>query len=73
MTELSLKDRLELGNLSVPELLVLANTSRTKFYADVAAGRVLVEKRGAKTVIRGPIAKRYIAGLPLPAREAEFA
>jgi uncharacterized membrane protein len=61
-TRFTLAERLEHGNLEVQELLELARVSRTKFYADVKSGVVTIEKRGRKTYVRGPIAKRYVYG-----------
>ena len=58
----TIKDRLEAGNLSVDEVCVLADRSRTGFYADVKAGLVSIRKVGRRSVVPGPIAKRYIAG-----------
>jgi hypothetical protein len=55
-------ERLDAGNLTVDEVCALANRSRTGFYADLKAGLVTIRKIGRKTVIPGPIAKRYIAG-----------
>jgi hypothetical protein len=55
-------DRLDHGNLEVSEVLELASVSRTKFYDDVKAGLVYIEKRGAKSIVRGPVAKAYIQG-----------
>lgn len=71
MTAIGLKERLECGgNLTVAEVRALANVGQTKFYEDVSAGRVLIEKRGGRTIVRAEIAKLYIAGLPMPNREA---
>ncbi len=58
----TLQDRLEHGNLTVAELLALAHRSKTAFYADVKAGVVKTRKRGRRTEIPGPSARRYIAG-----------
>lgn len=58
-------DRLEAGNLSIPEVCALANRGRTGFYEDLNAGLVTIRKIGRKSVVPGPIAKRYIAGEPL--------
>ncbi|HEY8007150.1 MAG TPA: hypothetical protein VIF02_04105 [Methylocella sp.] len=55
-------ERLEAGNLTVDEVCALANRSRTGFYADLKAGLVTIRKIGRKTVIPGPVAKRYVAG-----------
>lgn len=57
-------DRLEAGNLSVPEICALKNIGRTKFYEDLNHGLVTILKIGRKSVVPGHIAKRYIAGEP---------
>jgi hypothetical protein len=54
--------RLEAGNLTIDEVCALANRGKTGFYADLKAGLVTVRKIGRKSVVYGPIAKRYIAG-----------
>ncbi len=58
-------DRLEAGNLTIAEVCALANRGKTGFYADLKAGLVTIRKVGRKSVVPGPIAKRYIAGEPL--------
>lgn len=63
--EISLADRLEHGNLTIRETCALADASRSKFYEDLKARRVAIRKLGNKSVVPGPIAKRYIAGLPI--------
>jgi hypothetical protein len=64
---ITIQDRLTSGNLTVDEVRALKNRSRTGFYEDVKAGRVKIEKIGRKSVVRGPIATRYIAGEPVGA------
>jgi hypothetical protein len=64
-SSLSLEDPLEHGNLTVDEVRELKNRSRTGFYEDLRAGLVKLEKIGRKSIVRGPIARRYIAGEPL--------
>jgi hypothetical protein len=54
--------RLDNGNLTIDEVCALANRGKTGFYADLKAGLVTVRKIGRKSVVYGPIAKRYIAG-----------
>ena len=49
----TMEDRLANGNLTVAEVC---------FYEDVKAGLVTTRKAGRKTLIPGPVAKRYIAG-----------
>jgi hypothetical protein len=63
--DISLADRLEHGNLTIREACLLADASRSKFYEDLKEGRVAIRKLGAKSVVAGPIAKRYIAGQPI--------
>ena len=58
----TLEDRLASGNLTVAEVCALAGRSRTGFYEDLKAGRVSIRKAGRKTLVPGPVAKRYIAG-----------
>jgi hypothetical protein len=57
----TLRDRLEAGNLSIPEVCLLRNTSRSQFYRDLKIGLVSVEKVGRKSIVRGPVARAYIA------------
>ena len=66
---ITLEDRLTSGNLTVDEVRALKNRSRTGFYEDVKAGRVKIEKIGRKSIVRGPIATRYIAGEPIGGRD----
>jgi hypothetical protein len=61
----SVLERLEAGNLSIDEVCALANRSKTGFYADLKAGLVTIRKVGRKSIIPGPVAKRYIAGEPV--------
>jgi hypothetical protein len=63
----TIQDRLEAGNLTIDEVCALKQQSRTGFYADLKAGLVKIEKRGRKSIVRGPVAKRYIAGEPIEA------
>jgi hypothetical protein len=65
MDKISLSDRLENGNLFISEVCALKPCSRSKFYDDVAEGKVTIEKSGSRSVVRGPVAKRYIAGEPI--------
>jgi hypothetical protein len=58
---LTIHDRLESGNLTVDEVCWLRNCSRVQFYRDRRAGLVAIEKIGRRSVVRGPVAKRYIA------------
>jgi hypothetical protein len=57
---ITIQDRLEVGYLTVDEVCALKKRSRSGFYADVKAGLVEIKKQGRKSVIRGPIARRYI-------------
>ena len=57
----TIQDRLDNGNLTVDEICALRNCSRTQFYRDLKAGLVAIEKIGRKSIVREPVAKRYIA------------
>lgn len=61
----TVRDRLEAGNLSIDEVCQLADRSKTGFYSDLKAGLVLVRKVGRRSIVPGHIAKRYIAGEPI--------
>jgi hypothetical protein len=61
----SLGDRFEFGNFTVAEVRELKQRSHSGFYEDLKAGLVKIEKVGTKTIIRGPIARAYIAGEPI--------
>jgi hypothetical protein len=61
----TLRDRLEFGNLTVAEILAAKPVSKTQFYADLKRGLVRIEKDGRRTLIRGPIARKYLANEPL--------
>jgi hypothetical protein len=65
LSKFDLKDRLEHGNLEVNEVCYLKPCSRSKFYQDRKAGLVETKKVGSKSVVRGPIAKKYISGEPI--------
>jgi len=58
----TIQDRLEAGNLTIDEVCALKPRSRTGFYQDLKAGLVKMEKIGRKSIVRGPVARRYIAG-----------
>jgi hypothetical protein len=55
-------ERLEAGNLSIDEVCALADRSKTGFYSDLKAGLVTIRKIGRRSVVPGPVARRYIAG-----------
>ena len=59
---ISIQDRLEVGNLTISEVCVLKQRSRSGFYADLKAGLVEIRKQGRLSIIPGPIARRYING-----------
>ncbi|MEJ0096515.1 MAG: hypothetical protein WDN46_24820 [Methylocella sp.] len=59
---ITIRDRLENGNLSIEEVCALADRSKTGFYADLKAGRVSIRKVGRRSVVSGPVAKAYISG-----------
>jgi hypothetical protein len=61
----NLAERFEYGNFTIPEIRELKNRSHTGFYQDVQRGLVSIEKIGTKSIIRGPVARRYIEGRPL--------
>ena len=61
-SRVTIEERLANGNLTVAEVCALAGRSRSSFYEDLKAGLVSIRKAGRKTLIPGPIAKRYIAG-----------
>ena len=65
MGGLSLEDRFRFGNLPITETRRLADTSHSQFYEDVKLGKVAYQIRGRKSVVPGPIAKRYIRGEPI--------
>jgi len=52
MSEITIQDRLECGNLTVDEVCLLKNRSRAAFYNDVKAGLVEIQKQGRKTIVR---------------------
>jgi hypothetical protein len=58
----SLEDRLRYGNLEINEICELKPCSRSRFYQDVKAGLVEINKLGRKSLVRGPVAAAYIAG-----------
>ena len=60
----SLEDRFQHGNFEVNEICELKPCSRSKLYQDRKAGLVEFLKVGSKSVVRGPIAKKYISGDP---------
>ncbi len=61
----SLEDRLRYGNLEINEICELKPCSRSRFYQDVKAGLVEIRKVGSKSVVPGPIAKKYISCEPI--------
>jgi hypothetical protein len=63
----TIQDRLAAGNLSVNEVCALADRSRTGFYADLKAGLVSIRKIARRTIIHGPVAVAYIAGVTVAA------
>jgi|APThiThiocy_cv2_1041547.scaffolds.fasta_scaffold56617_2 hypothetical protein len=58
------------GAMSVDEFCRWARIGRTKAYAEAKAGRLLLRKIGAKTVIRTEDAQAWLAALPLATSEA---
>jgi hypothetical protein len=56
----TLAERFEFGNFTIREVRELKNISHSGFYADMKRGLVKIEKWGARSIVRGPVAKRYI-------------
>ena len=65
VSKFDLKDRLQHGNLEINEICELKPCSRSKLYQDRKAGLVEFLKVGSKSVVPGPIAKKYISGEPI--------
>jgi hypothetical protein len=61
----TLAERFEFGNFTIREVRELKPRSHSGFYKDVRQGFVRIEKAGARSIVRGPIAKRYLEGRPL--------
>ena len=61
---ISIRDRLEVGNLTIDEVCELKPRSRSGFYADLKAGLVQIRKQGRTSLVPGPVARRYINGCP---------
>lgn len=59
---ITIQDRLENGNMTIDEVCELKNRSKTGFYADLKSGLVTNRKIGRKSIVPGPVARRYIAG-----------
>ena len=59
---ISIRDRLEVGNLTIDEVCELKSRSRSGFYADLKAGLVEIQKQGRNSVVPGRVARRYING-----------
>jgi hypothetical protein len=59
-SSITIHDRLEAGNFTVDEVLVLKRRSRSGFYADVKAGLVEIHKQGRNTVVPGPSVRKYV-------------
>jgi hypothetical protein len=60
INQITLREKLEVGNLTIDEVCALKPCSRSGFYAHVKAGLVKIRKHGRKSVVPGPEAKRYI-------------
>jgi hypothetical protein len=58
--QITLDDHFRFGNFDVEEILELKRRSRSGFYQDVKVGLVTVIKQGRRSVVPGPIARRYI-------------
>ena len=61
----SLEERFRHGNFEVNEVCELKSCSRSKIYQDRKVGLVKFLKAGSKTLVYGPIAKKYISGEPI--------
>jgi hypothetical protein len=70
VSKFDLKDRLQHGNLEINEICELKPCSRSKLYQDRKAGLVEFLKVGSKSVVPGPIAKKYISGEPIHPADA---
>lgn len=67
MPNITLQDRLDFGYITIDEYRALnGNQSKSSFYKDLKDGKLLIEKRGRKSIIRGPVAKRNLAGEAFP-------
>lgn len=55
------------GAFTVNEFLIWARISRTKFYQEVAAGKIPIRKLGKKTLIKRADAENWLDGLTLAA------
>ena len=55
------------GNLTVNEFIAWSTLGRTKFYAEVNAGRITLRKIGTKSVVTMPDALAWLRGLPATA------
>ena len=62
ITDFTIQDRLDCGNLTIQEVCALKPRSHSGFYEDLKAGKVSIRKIGRKSVVPGPVAKAYIAG-----------
>jgi len=61
-TSISLQDRLEHGFITIDEYRALnGNQSKSSFYKDLKARKISIEKRGQKSLIPGPVAKRGLS------------
>jgi hypothetical protein len=62
MTTITLQDRLDNGLITIDEFRALnGNQSKSAFYADVKTGKISIVKRGRKSLVPGPVAKRSLA------------
>jgi hypothetical protein len=60
----TLEDRFKSGNFTVKEICNLKPVSNSRFYEDLKCGRVIIQKHGRRSLVPGPIAKKYIQGEP---------
>lgn len=60
--DITLADRFAYGNLRIDELCALKPCSRSKFYKDLHGGLLEIRKLGQRTLVPGPIARKYLSG-----------
>ena len=61
-THFSLSERFEHGNFTLAEIKELKPTSHSAIYEHIAKGILETFKAGRRTLVRGPVARRYIGG-----------
>jgi hypothetical protein len=67
MSNITLQDRLDYGYITIDEFRALnGNQSKSSFYKGLKAGKLLIERRGRKSLVPGPVAKCNLAGKAIP-------